>query len=64
MQQLGGLHIRDEVLTPDGRLDIPRIKPIARLGNYDYTMFERTFEMRISEAHDALAGGLERHGSR
>jgi hypothetical protein len=30
------IHIRDEVLTPDGRLNIPLIKPIARLGYYEY----------------------------
>ncbi len=58
------IHIRDEVLTPDGRLNIPLIKPIARLGYYDYTVVEKTFEMRIPEAHDALAGGLEGRGSR
>ena len=58
------IHIRDEVLTPDGRIDIPKIKPIARLGYYDYTVVEKTFEMRIPEAHDALAGGLEGRGSR
>ena len=39
------IHIRDDVLTPDGRLDIPRIKPLARLGYYNYTYVDKQFEM-------------------
>ena len=32
-----GVHIRDEFLT-DGKVDIARIKPLARLGYQDYTV--------------------------
>ena len=32
-----GIHIRDEVLTPDGRIDIVKIQPLARMGYLDYT---------------------------
>ena len=39
------IHIDDAVLTQNGRLDIPRIKPLARLGYFDYTCVEKTFEM-------------------
>ena len=39
------IHIDDDALTPDGRIDIPGIKPLARLGYYDYTCVEQTFEM-------------------
>ena len=53
------IHVADEVVGVDGKLDIPRIKPIARMGYYDYTVVESVFEMRIPEASDAAADGLE-----
>ncbi len=53
------VHIADEVIGPDGRLDIARIRPIARLGYYDYTVVERVFEMRAPGATDAELAGLE-----
>ncbi len=53
------IHVRDDVLTPEGKLDIPRIQPIARLGYYDYTVVRDVFEMRIPDASKAVAAGLE-----
>lgn len=53
------IHIDDGALTPDGKLDIPRIQPIARMGYYDYTVVKDTFEMRIPGASAAAADGLE-----
>jgi flavin reductase (DIM6/NTAB) family NADH-FMN oxidoreductase RutF len=53
------IHIDDSVLTPEGKLDIARIKPIARMGYYDYTVVTDTFEMRIPGASDEAAAGLE-----
>ncbi len=53
------IHIDDAVIGPDGRLDIARIKPIARMGYYDYTVVTDTFEMRIPAASAAEAAGLE-----
>jgi flavin reductase (DIM6/NTAB) family NADH-FMN oxidoreductase RutF len=40
------IHIKDDALTPDGRLDIPRIKPLARLGYFNYTYVDKQFEMK------------------
>jgi flavin reductase (DIM6/NTAB) family NADH-FMN oxidoreductase RutF len=40
-----GVHIRDDVLTADGRIDIARIRPLARLGYLDYTSVESAFTM-------------------
>ncbi|MEH0111384.1 MULTISPECIES: flavin reductase family protein [unclassified Tersicoccus] len=57
--QVERIHINDEVITADGKLDIPRIRPLARMGYYDYTSITETFEMRIPEASDAEASGLE-----
>lgn len=58
------VHVKDEVLTPDGRVDIARIRPIARLGYFDYAVIDSVFEMRIPEAPDVLASGLEGKPSR
>ena len=41
------LHLDDAVLTEDGRVDIARIRPIARLGHFDYAVIDETFEMRV-----------------
>lgn len=53
------IHVDDKVITADGKLDIPSIKPIARMGYYDYTCIEDVFEMRIPNASNDLADGLE-----
>ena len=39
-----GVHIRDEFLT-DGKVDIARIKPLARLGYRDYTVAEKVLTL-------------------
>ena len=53
------IHVKDEVITPEGKLDIPAIAPLARMGYYDYTVVRETFEMRIPGATGAAADGLE-----
>jgi flavin reductase (DIM6/NTAB) family NADH-FMN oxidoreductase RutF len=40
-----GVHIKDEVLTSDGRIDVKAIRPICRLGYMDYAVIDNTFEM-------------------
>jgi flavin reductase (DIM6/NTAB) family NADH-FMN oxidoreductase RutF len=40
-----GIHIADEVLT-NGRVDVAKIRPIARLGYMDYTRVDLIFEMQ------------------
>ncbi len=39
------LHIRDDLIV-DGRLDIGRLQPLARLGYLDYATVAQPFEMR------------------
>ena len=51
------IHIADEVLT-DGRIDIARIRPIARLGYYEYCAVSDVFEMH-PPTQGGLAAGLE-----
>ena len=53
------IHIKDEVILPDGRIDILKIRPLARLGYYDYTTVDSIFEMVIPGGNDRLMGGLE-----
>ncbi|HEX5562630.1 MAG TPA: hypothetical protein VFX52_13385 [Nocardioidaceae bacterium] len=53
------IHVDDAVVTADGKLDISRIQPIARMGYYDYTVVKDTFEMRIPGASDEAADDLE-----
>ena len=57
-----GIHIDDNVIT-DGKVDIPKIKPLARLGYFDYTVIEKSFEIpapRVSPEKQAFVDvGLE-----
>jgi flavin reductase (DIM6/NTAB) family NADH-FMN oxidoreductase RutF len=53
------IHVKDEVVAPDGKIDILKIRPLARLGYYNYTSVTEVFEMRIPDATGAAADGLE-----
>ena len=58
-----GVHIADEVIGEDGRHDICRIQPLARLGYMDYVWVEDAVELTpigiVSEAlMRSYAGGL------
>ena len=56
-----GVHIKDEFIGEDGKIDIAAIKPLARLGYSDYTVVEKVFEIKPSDvgATDDPAFGLE-----
>ena len=57
-----GVHIKDEFITEDGKIDILKIKPLARLGYSDYTYVDHSFEIKPSELAGKspdLAFGLE-----
>lgn len=53
------IHVADDVITAEGKIDIPTIQPIARMGYYDYTCVTDVFEMRIPDASTDAANGLE-----
>jgi len=40
-----GIHIKDAYISADGKVDICKIKPLARLGYFDYTVVEKSFEI-------------------
>ncbi|MGA8434750.1 MAG: hypothetical protein WB713_08165 [Methyloceanibacter sp.] len=55
-----GVHIRDDVITGDGKLDLLKIRPLARLGYFDYTTVESVFTMPPEGPHiEARHAGLE-----
>jgi flavin reductase (DIM6/NTAB) family NADH-FMN oxidoreductase RutF len=55
-----GVHIRDDALTPEGKLDVAKIRPLARLGYFDYTYVEKVFTMcPDGPLGDAREAGLE-----
>jgi len=57
--EVARIHIDEGFVTPEGKLDIPKIEPIARMGYYDYAVIRETFEMKIPGASAAAADGLE-----
>jgi flavin reductase (DIM6/NTAB) family NADH-FMN oxidoreductase RutF len=54
-----GIHIKDEFIQPDGKLDILKIRPIARLGYYDYTIVETVYEMIPPHIDEKFLSGME-----
>lgn len=56
-----GIHIAKEAIRDDGLIDVLKIRPLARLGYYDYTSIESTFQMIIPESLEkpGLLAGLE-----
>ena len=40
------IHVKDEFIAADGKLDILKMRPIARMGYYDYTVIDNIFEMQ------------------
>ena len=54
-----GVHIREGYILPDGKLDVLKMKPLARLGYYDYTVIESVFEMAIPGDNEVVRQGME-----
>ena len=46
-----GVHINDDVITEDGKIDILRCRPLARMGYFDYTSVESVFQMAPEGPH-------------
>ena len=47
-----GIHIKDEVILPNGKIDICNIQPVARLGYADFTVVNNSFEMPAPKVSD------------
>jgi flavin reductase (DIM6/NTAB) family NADH-FMN oxidoreductase RutF len=54
-----GIHIKDEFIADDGKLDVLRLRPLARLGYFDYTTVDSMFEMVIPGTNRDLLSGME-----
>jgi flavin reductase (DIM6/NTAB) family NADH-FMN oxidoreductase RutF len=53
------VHIDDSVIDGNGLVDVLKIKPLARMGYYDYTYVDNTLQMVIPGNSKALLAGLE-----
>jgi flavin reductase (DIM6/NTAB) family NADH-FMN oxidoreductase RutF len=53
------IHIDDEMIDGKGMLDVLKMKPLARMGYYDYTYVDNKFAMIIGGDNKALLAGLE-----
>ena len=54
-----GVHIADEVIGKDGKIDILKVRPLARMGYLDYTSVTEIFEPRaIGSAPSATVRGM------
>jgi len=51
-----GVHIKDDVITKDGKVDVIKIRPIARMGYLDYTTVDSVFTMPVAEYSPRMAG--------
>lgn len=54
-----GIHIKEDALGADGRIDILKLRPIARLGYHDYTSVESIFSMIIPGNDPKRLAGME-----
>jgi flavin reductase (DIM6/NTAB) family NADH-FMN oxidoreductase RutF len=50
-----GIHVDDAAMT-DGKIDVRKTKPIARLGYYEYAVIQDSFEMKIPGDEKLLFG--------
>jgi flavin reductase (DIM6/NTAB) family NADH-FMN oxidoreductase RutF len=53
------VHIDDKAIDAKGLIDVLKIRPIARMGYYDYTVIDNQFQMIIPGNNQALLAGLE-----
>ncbi len=58
------IHIDDSVIDSEGKVDVLKMRPIARMGYYDYTSVESIFSMVIPGNQSALLAGLEGSGDK
>jgi flavin reductase (DIM6/NTAB) family NADH-FMN oxidoreductase RutF len=49
------VHIDDAAITADGRIDVVKLRPIARLGYKDYISVQEIFEMEKRMPEDRRA---------
>jgi len=53
------IHIDENYITSEGKIDIVKARPLSRLGYYDYSSVTDVFEMKIPDMAGSLQNGLE-----
>ncbi|MGA0964001.1 MAG: flavin reductase family protein [Paracoccaceae bacterium] len=53
------IHIDENYITSEGKIDILKARPLSRLGYYDYSSVTDVFEMKIPDMAGSLQYGLE-----
>lgn len=53
-----GVHIADEVIGKNGKLDMLKVRPLARMGYLDYTSVTDVFELRPEGTHERTVIGM------
>ena len=53
------IHIDENYITSEGKIDILKARPLSRLGYYDYSSVTDVFEMKIPDMAGSLQNGLE-----
>lgn len=57
--EVKNIHIHENYITSDGKIDILKARPLSRLGYYDYSSVTDVFEMKIPDTAGSLQNGLE-----
>lgn len=50
------IHVKDEFVLPNGKLDVLKIRPLCRLGYNDYTTVDSIFEMKQESEYEGFDG--------
>ena len=58
-----GVHIADEVIGENGRLDMVKVRPLARMGYLDYTSVTEVFELRQPGSDERTLRGMSGGGT-
>jgi flavin reductase (DIM6/NTAB) family NADH-FMN oxidoreductase RutF len=53
-----GVHISDDVIGADGKLDVIKMRPLARMGYLDYTSVTEVFELRPPDVSEDFIRGM------
>lgn len=53
-----GIHIADDVIATNGKIDIKKVRPLARMGYMDYTSVTEIFELRPPGTTEATVRGM------
>jgi len=53
-----GIHIADEIIGSNGKLDMTKVRPLARMGYLDYTSVTDVFELRPAGTSESTIKGM------